>query len=275
MVNQTCKPAVWVIVDDGSTDRSADIVARYARDHEFIRVLHRPKAGRRQPGSAVIRAFEAGYDLVKEQAHDYVVKLDCDLSFEPDYFAEILARCSQNPRLGIVSGVYYEPGALGEWHEIRMPDYHAAGASKVMRRDCFEAIGGFVPSRGWDTVDEIRARNLGWDTTHFPDLKMKHWKSEGSGIGVWRTSQMHGEIFYLTGGSKLFLLFKILHRIVCRPFVVGAVGLTLGYLRSILQRRQPLVSEAEARGYRELLNRRITSRLTGVTNRWRRSEVKS
>ena len=89
-----------------------------------------------------------------------------------------------------------------------MPHYHAAGASKAVRRECFENIGGFITQRGWDTVDEIRARSRGWETTHFADLKMKHWKPEGTGMGLLRTSCMHGEIYYRTGGSRPVLYLK-------------------------------------------------------------------
>jgi hypothetical protein len=139
-----------------------------------------------------------------------------------------------------------------------MPAYHAAGASKVMRSRCFADIGGFVRERGWDTVDEVRAQVKGWRTTHFPELTFRHLKPEGSGIGNLRTHAMHGDVYHLTGGGPMFLIFKALHRMVAgTPPVVGGLALLYGYLRSRLSGRRRLVSDEEAQHYRRLLNRRL------------------
>lgn len=264
MVAQTLRPVRWIIVDDGSCDQTPRIVENFAVRHDFIQFIKSPHRGPRQPGSAVIQAFNRGYEAVKEINYDFVVKLDCDLSFEADYFERMMEVFAADPKLGIASGIYLESPDGNEWTEVEMPSYHAAGCSKVMRRPCFEQIGGFVPSRGWDTVDEIRAMARGWRTGHIPDLKMKHWKREGAGIGTLRTSLMHGEIYYLTGGSKLFLLLKVLHRMKCRPLVIGGLALLWGYARAALGRQEPLVTAEEARRYRSLLNSRITGTLKNL-----------
>jgi poly-beta-1,6-N-acetyl-D-glucosamine synthase len=257
MLAQTLRPVLWVIVDDGSSDRTPEIVARYSAEYDFIKVVNRPNSQSRQPGSPVVRAFNAGYDSVRHVEHDFVVKLDCDLSFAPDYFQQLLARFADDCLLGIASGVYFERNRSGAWCEVKMPAYHAAGASKVIRRECFEAIGGFVSSRGWDTVDEIRAMSRGWRTRHYRDLHMRHWRTEGAGIGQWRTSLMHGEVYYLTGGGLLFFLIKVIHRLPRKPYVVSALGLLLGYVRNALSGKQKLVTPDEASLYRRLLNRRL------------------
>ena len=257
MAAQTVKPECWIIVDDGSSDRTPELLAKYAAQHNFIKIITNPRGQPRQPGSAVIRAFNRGYDEAKDVDYDCVVKLDCDLSFEPDYFEKLLMQFATNPKLGIASGVYWEAADGVNWNEIAMPSYHACGASKVIRRECWEQIVGFIPSRGWDTVDEIRAITHGWQTTHFRDLKMKHWKIEGTGIGPWKTNIMHGEIYYLTGGGIFFFLLKVLHRLKSKPVILGGVAVLWGYLRSLFSRKQRLVNAAEARCYRELLNARI------------------
>jgi biofilm PGA synthesis N-glycosyltransferase PgaC len=264
MVDQTLRPVLLVIVDDGSNDRTPEILSRYEKDHDFIRVIRTPATGSRQPGSAVIRAFNAGYDSVGNVDYDFVVKLDCDLSFSADYFEALLACFANDDRLGIASGVYLESPDGSRWIEIEMPAYHAAGASKVIRKECFEQIGGFVASRGWDTLDEIRAIARGWRTTHFRDLKMKHWKIEGSGIGQWRTNLMHGEIYFLSGGGPLFFLLKVVHRMTRRPYVVGAIALLWGYLRAMVKRKPLLVTDEEGRCYRALLNGRIANKLNAL-----------
>lgn len=256
MVAQTTKPVRWIIVDDGSTDGTSLLLDQYAQQHEFIHVIHRQPGAAREPGSPVVRAFNCGLQAVADIPYEFIVKLDCDLSFAADYFERLLAHFEADAKLGIASGIYKE-SSNGTWNPIPMPAYHAAGASKFIRRKCFEQIGGFVVSRGWDTVDEIRAMSLGWSTKHFPELQMKHWKPEGSGIGTWRTSMMHGEIYYMTGGGLLFFLAKTALRAVRRPIVVGALGVFCGYLRASISSKPKLVSPSEAKLYQRLLNRRL------------------
>jgi len=260
VIGQTLKPELWVIVDDGSRDRTPEIIRRYLSENPFIRLVRNPNAGRRQTGSAIIRAFNCGYESAGAGDFDFIVKLDCDLSFEPDYFENLLCRLMDDPRLGIASGVYRERNGDGVWKEVAMPTYHAAGACKVVRRGCFGEIGGFIVSAGWDTVDEIRAMTLGWKTRHFADLKMNHHKPEGSGIGSIKTSVMCGEIHYLTGGGKLFFLLKVLHRMRKKPRVVGAMALLWGYMTALWNRKAPLVTKAEAACYQTLLNERMKAR---------------
>jgi len=257
VIQQTVKPVLWILVDDGSRDRTSEIVSRYAEEHSFIRLIRNPNSGVRKPGSAVIRAFNVGYNALGDTAYDFIVKLDCDMSFEPDYFEQLMGRFAGDERLGIASGVYLEMNKTGVWKEVPMPSYHAAGACKVVRRNCFKDISGFIVSAGWDTVDEIRAMIHGWRSRHFRDLQMHHHKPEGSGIGPVRTNFMHGEIYYLTGGSKLFFLLKVLHRIKAKPYVLGALALTGGYLRAGVKRKDLLVTREEALRYKAMLRGRI------------------
>jgi len=267
VVGQTVQPVLWVIVDDGSKDGTAGIVGRYTATNTFIHFVSNPHAGLRQSGSAVIRAFNHGCREISAAEYDFIVKLDCDLSFEKDYFERLLQRFVVDKELGIASGVYWEQDKTGIWKKIAMPSYHAAGACKVIRRQCFEEIGGFVTAAGWDTVDEIRAMARGWKTTHFPDLRMKHHKLEGSGIGLVRTGVMHGEIYYLTGGDKLFFALKVLHRMTAKPIILGGLALMWGYVRSLLGGRQPLVTAVESKLYRARLRERMHAQARAVITR--------
>jgi glycosyltransferase involved in cell wall biosynthesis len=247
-----------VIVDDGSSDDTPLIITRYAQRHPWITLLPLRRNGPRQPGSGVIRAFNAGRQLLDSAEYEFIVKLDCDLEFPPHYFADLLQCFRDDPRLGIASGVYVEQQRRG-WVEVIMPDYHAAGCSKVVRRQCFEDIGGFVPLPGWDTVDEIRAQTRGWHTRHFRTLRIAHLKPEGSGVGMARTNVMLGAIYHGTGGGLAFFGAKVLRQtLVGRPFVLGGLAMLAGYLRAHLARSRRLVTVAEAEHYRRLLNQRLT-----------------
>jgi glycosyltransferase involved in cell wall biosynthesis len=257
MVSQTLKPALWIIVDDGSTDASQEIARWYADRYGFIRILNTDRTAARQPGGAVVQAFNRGFASVAAESYDFIVKLDCDLSLPPDYFQKLIGRFAADERLGIASGIYLEADGGDRWRPIAMPSYHAFGASKVIRRQCFEDIGGFVAARGWDTVDEIRAMSRGWKTGHFPDLQTRHHKPEGTGIGVLNTSRMHGEIYYMTGGDPLFFLFKALRRIVTPPRPLNALALIQGYVGALAKRKPRLVTSSEARCYRSVLRQRL------------------
>jgi biofilm PGA synthesis N-glycosyltransferase PgaC len=257
VLSQTVRPHKWVIVDDGSSDKTPEILEKYARQCDWILVLRLENKLPRQPGAAVIHAFSAGFELIQAEDADFVVKLDCDVKLPAHYFESLITRFMEDPALGIASGVYLEDEDDG-WQPVAMPDYHAAGACKMMRTECFREIGGFVEAPGWDTVDEIRAQVLGWKTQHFDDIHFYHLKREGSGIGPLATSVMHGRIYYLTGGGKLFFLLKVLHRMLLdRPFLFSGLALLWGYVKTMLSNESKLVTSKEARFYARLLNRRI------------------
>lgn len=260
VTGQTVKPVLWIIVDDGSKDRTPEIICRYVGANPFIRVVRNPNAGARKLAFGEVRAFNFGCEMIGTMDYEFIVKLDCDLSFEPDYFEKLLVHFRHDKKLGIASGVYFEQSKTGDWNEIIMPAYHASGASKVMRRACFDEIGGFIPVPGWDTLDEIRAMTRGWTSVHFRELRMRHHKREGSSLGAINMSIMHGEAYYRTGGSKLFFILKVIHRLYSKPYIVNAIGLLFGYLRSLIVRKQLLVTETEARYYKTLLLGRLKER---------------
>lgn len=261
VLSQSHPPLAWVIVDDGSTDETPQIIRERARDVPWVTALS-TGSEQRQLGSAEVLAFNRGLAAIHpDTKFDFVVKLDGDVHLEPDYFERVLSRMAANPSWGIASGVYCEEKG-GIWTAVKMPSYHAAGASKVVRRECFEAINGFVARKGWDTIDEIRAGLKGWKTGHFTDIEFQHLKPEGMAMGALRTHRFHGEIYYQTGGGFLFLLAKVAHRMLtAQPMVVGGLAMLVGYVAPLLARKPRLVSDDEARFYRSMLNRRLTSPL--------------
>ena len=255
--SQTVRPHRWVIVDDGSTDGTKEILERFAEANTWIRLSHRDPGAPRQPGARGIQNFQVGYDLLGNDAFDFIVKLDCDLEIPPDYFEQMLKRFGDDPKLGIASGIYLERRDDG-WVPVHLPTYHAAGAMKMVRTECFRDIGGFVAAPGWDTVDEIKAQVRGWTTKHFPDLQVLHLKDEGSGVGFLKMSRMSGEIHYLTGGGAIFFGVKALHRLLFgRPFVTGSLAMVAGYLTCVVKRRKKLVDAREVKYYRKLLDGRM------------------
>jgi biofilm PGA synthesis N-glycosyltransferase PgaC len=274
VLSQTMKPVRWIIVDDGSSDRTPEILRRYAQQADWIQILRLDHEQLRQPGTPVVHAFRKGFELAGRETAEFVVKLDCDVKLPADYFEALMARFAEDPVLGIASGVYLEEQEGNRWQPVSMPPYHAAGASKMIRAECYRQIGGFVQSPGWDTVDEIRAEVRGWRTRHFEDIQFHHLKREGSGIGVLATSVMHGRVYYLTGGGKLFFLLKILHRMISeKPYVFSGLALLWGFLKAMVTGQSKLVTKEEARFYARRLNRRIRE-IPGIFDHsWRQGQA--
>lgn len=257
MLSQTIRPIRWVIVDDASRDRTPGILEFYRQQVSWITVIRVDRDAERKLGSAEILAFEVGFRSVESESFDFIVKLDCDLKFAPDYFEQLLARFHAAPNLGIASGVYLERNGSG-WVEVKMPRYHASGASKMIRAKCYADIGGFPLSPGWDSADEIKAQMKGWKTGHFSELRFYHLRREGSASGVWGSGMLHGRIYYVTGGGPLFFLFKFGHRLfTSRPGFRGAIAMLFGYVKAYAIQQKRLVTEVEARFYRRQLNRRL------------------
>jgi poly-beta-1,6-N-acetyl-D-glucosamine synthase len=260
---QTIKPVEWVIVNDGSTDGTARIIDRNSAQYDWIRGLHRTNRGFRKAGGGVIEAFNDGYKLLECQDWDFVVKLDGDLSFEPEYFERIFSRFSSDPRLGIAGGILYSLHD-GEKRVERNPQFHVRGATKVYRRECWVQIGGLWPASGWDTVDEAKANMLGWKTRTFPDIHAFHHRPTGAADGIWRDSVKRGLICYSVGYHPLYLLARCIYRFAHRPYGVRSIGILYGFLKAYLK-SSPRINEA---GLIRFIRTEQMKRLMGQETIW-------
>jgi glycosyltransferase involved in cell wall biosynthesis len=236
-VNQTIRPALWIIVDDGSKDRTAAIADEAAAKHDWIRVVHRADRGFRQPGTGVVEAFNDGFALVGNRSWDYLVKFDGDLSFEATFFEQCFARFDHDPALGIGGGLICSTGPNGLVGEsLGDPAFHVRGATKIYRHSCWVQIGGLFKAPGWDTLDELKANMLGWTTLTFRDLKINQLKITGSADGNWRNWVKNGLANYITGYHPIFMLAKCLKRTLVRPYIIGAGGLAWGFIKGYVLR---------------------------------------
>lgn len=190
---QILQPKKWVIVNDGSSDATQEIVERHMGDYDRIVLVNKKKiSAKRRRGQGVVEAFYEGYNLCANEDHDYVVKLDSDLLLDADYFSKIFEKFEREPKLGIASGVSYIEKAgswVPEWDETKGFTF---GESKVYRRQCFEQIGGLVPYMGWDGIDHIKAVMLGWKASSFEDVIFYHLRHEGTGTGLIKSSYEEG-----------------------------------------------------------------------------------
>jgi glycosyltransferase involved in cell wall biosynthesis len=231
VIAQTVRPALWVIVDDGSTDGTAGILADYAARHDWIRVVPKPDRGHRAVGPGVIEAFYAGLESVRPADYPYLCKLDLDLDLPPGYFEGLIARMEAEPRIGTCSGKPYMRRG-GRLVSERRGDEMSVGMTKFYRRACFEAIGGFVREVMWDAIDCHKARQLGWIAVSWddPELRFEHLRPMGSSQqSIWTGRRRHGFGQYFMGSDPLFYLATCLFRMAEPPYVLGGLAMLQGY----------------------------------------------
>lgn len=261
---QTQPPAEYVIVDDGSSDGTGSIADGYAERVPWLRAVHRGDRGYRKAGGGVVEAFYDGLALVASSGWDYVVKLDGDLSFDERYFENLLGFFDRLPRLGIAGGDVYSVGPRGVELE-RQPRFHVRGATKMYRRECWEAIGGLMAAPGWDTLDEVKAHMEGFVTRSFSEVRVLQHKPTGSAEGTWRNAVKNGRANWVAGYHPLFVTAKCLKRLFERPYLVGAAGLMTGFVAAFLE-GSPRVADPELIRY---LRRQQINRLLFRTTIWR------
>ena len=238
---QTVLPKRWIIIDDGSTDETPDILADYAAKHDLIEVHTRANRGRRALGGGVVEVFNSGLELLKDEPVDFVCKLDVDLVLPPRYFERLLEEMRADERLGSVSGKpYFWLGEEGrsELKSERIADDVSVGASKFYRRAFLDDIGGLVKGLIWDGVDCYRGRMLGWRSKSIdgPELRFIHLRPMGSSDrGIFTGRMRLGEGYWFIGAAPLFVFATALYRVTHKPAVIGSLATIWGYTRAWLK----------------------------------------
>ena len=264
VTSQTSPPQVYIVVDDGSTDQTPEIVQRYAADYPFVKLL-RPsqdagEVGDRLSWAAEVVAFNTGLATLRLDDYDYIVKLDADLRFEPDYFERLFTEFDADPLLGIAGGQLYEMHG-GRLVLDRVPDWHVRGATKVYRRQCFADIGGLVTILGWDGVDETKAYLTGWRSRSFLEPSCVHLRPQGeSGGGLLHGRARLGLASYLLRYHPLWVLVRSTRLAMKEPRVVGGLAYILGYLQGVARRPTRLQDRAVS----SYMRRSQMQRLVGI-----------
>lgn len=242
VVKQKKLPIKWIIVNDGSTDDTENIVLKYTKKFDFITLISPSSEGKRNFGSKVL-AFNAGYYQIKDYNFDFIGNLDADVTFSESYFEILLNRLQENSKLGLVGGIIYEL-IDGRLIKQTVSLNSVAGAVQLFRRNCFEQIGGYIPIAvgGIDAAAEILARMKGWEVVTFPDLKVFHHRRVAIQKGnVIYARFRQGIMYYLLGYHPLFQLSRCILRLKDKPIIVGSIALFLGFVWGTLRRfKRPL-----------------------------------
>lgn len=261
---QTIRPAQWIIVNDGSKDDTGKIIDEYSHRYPWIRSVHRQDRGFRKSGGGVVDAFNDGYRMMDCPDWEFIVKLDGDLTFNPDYFEKCFVEFERDPRLGVGGGaICYVIDGKKTFEEA--PAFHVRGATKIYRKECWEQIGGLWPAPGWDTMDEVKANSLGWHTHSFRDLHLLHHRETGAADGTWRTLVKYGRANYICGYHPLFMFSKCIVRLPQKPYILGSIGLMYGFVTGYLK-HIPQVDDRAAIAY---LRSQQLGRLCGRQSIWR------
>ena len=229
VIAQTIRPERLVIVNDGSSDRTGAIAEEFASRHPWIVVVHRPDRGRRKNGAGVVETFYEGYKRLEGVAWDFLIKLDADLSFAPDYFQRCLQEFERDSNLGVGGGALYNLTPGGPEFEPH-PWFHVRGATKIYRRACWEQIDGIWPGPGWDTLDELKANMVGWSTRTFRGVEAYHHRMTGAAEGGWSDNVKNGRGNYVVGYHPLYVLARCIHRLGRKPYVLGSIGMLYGFI---------------------------------------------
>jgi len=236
MIAQTHLPRRWVIVSDGSTDRTDEIVDSYAATYPWIELRRMPKRRERHFAGKVY-AFNAGYERVKGLEFEVVGNLDADVSFEPGHFEFLLARMRENPELGMAGAPFREGTFQYDYRFTNIENVW--GGCQLFRRDCYEEIGGYVPLKGGciDHVAVITARFQGWKTRTFPETVCIHHRVMGTAEqGSLKAKFKMGCKDYTVGNHPLWELARMIYQMKSRPFVLGGIALGTGYFWSLVRR---------------------------------------
>jgi biofilm PGA synthesis N-glycosyltransferase PgaC len=270
---QTVPPVKWIVVDDGSTDQTAEIVKQYAARCSWIEYCYRV----REPGQTYygsnVYAILRGYERLKDLDFDYLAILDADIVLCPDYYEQIMRQFDANPELGIATGTYLEEIG-GRMVEARIDRWSTPKALQVFRRACYEQIGGYIPCRngGEDTCTEILARMNGWQTWSFPEIRVIHRRPIGQGDGgkVLRARFRQGLSDYCLASHPLFMLAKSLRRCFKeRPYVLAGLARLCGFACGYLKREPRQIPPVAGRYVRKEQMRRLLASVGIGPRLWR------
>ena len=235
VISQQIRPLKWIIVSDGSTDDTDQIVREYAAENKFIQ-LHRITEDHPRNFAAQVNAINVGITELKGTQYAFIGNIDADVTFQTSYFKDLLQKFQESPNLGLGGGFIHERSRGGTFKSRRANSVRSvAHASQFFRRECFEAVGGAyvpLPYGGPDTYAETTARMKGWKVESFPDLTVLHHRPTGAAGGILRSWFRQGKMDYSLGALPLFEMMKLARRVPVKPYLIGSAARLAGFAHS-------------------------------------------
>jgi len=259
LVEQTVLATKIVVVNDNSTDKTAEIVAGFAAKYPFISLVHKTSETIHLPGSKVIQAFQSGLETLDDN-YDLIVKADGDLIFPSNYFETIIQHFQSDDRIGMVGGfAYIEKN--GDWILENLTDKdHIRGAFKAYRKECFKEIDGLKPAMGWDTVDELLCKFYHWKVVTDATLKVKHLKPTGANYN--KTARYkQGEAFYSLGYGFLITTIASAKLAMMKKKPLLFLDYIKGFWKAKSAKKPLLVTEEQAKFIRNYRLQKMKKKL--------------
>jgi len=278
VIAQTVLPKKWLIVDDGATDHSGEIIKEYASQHDFIEYYPLQRSDVKTYYSRRINVILAGIEYISHMDYEFLAVLDADLTLKAAYYESILRKFEHNPKLGIASGTYVNSVNGRLQKVLRDSDsISTPGGLQVFRRECYESIGGHVPLEygGSDALVGILGRMNGWETRCFPEYEAVHYRPTGvwGGSSILKARFRQGMQEYDLGTHPLFMLAKFLRRAILeKPYLVGSIARLFGFLKLYFRREKRGIPDAAVAYIRTEQVSRIFSSLRRITHPKHRSE---
>ena len=262
---QSVLPLRWVIVSDGSTDATDEIVTRWAKDFPWIELL-RLESGPDRSFSSKVYALRAGLEALAALDYEALAYLDADLDFAPDYFEFLLGKLAADPQLGLIGTPYVELDS-----EVYNFDFvsleQVSGACQLFRRQCHDQIGGYKAIRGGaiDTVACIEARMCGWKTRTFTEMHTTHHRK----MGTAQASQLRarfrtGGKDYAIGNHPIWELSRVLYQMTLPPRILRGAAIYAGYLLACIKRKERILSPQARAFYRKEQLQRLKNKMLSV-----------
>lgn len=245
VLSQTILPKKWVIVSDGSTDNTDKIIKEHLKHSNFIEFVRREPGSNQDSGFASkVFALNAGYERLKHVAYDYIGHLDADITFETDYYENVLKLFEQNHLLGIAGGFIFEPIQGNFASRPYNTERSVAGGVQLFRREFYQDLGGLIPLKngGEDWYAEVMARMKGWEVASFHNLHVFHHKLGNLVRGAIKESFRQGLMDYSLGSHPLFEFMKCIRRLGEKPYLIGAFIRMGGFVWPYLNRQNRLVA---------------------------------
>ncbi|HMS82074.1 MAG TPA: glycosyltransferase family 2 protein [Nitrospira sp.] len=252
MIQQTVLPLKWVIVNDGSTDRTGEIVKRYLADYPWIELVENPPRQERN-FSKKVGSFNRGFERVAGLPFEIIGNVDADISFDKDHFEFLLNKFGNDQRLGVAGTVFREEGGYSSETDSFEGHTHVSGQCQLFRKQCFVEIGGYVPHHagGIDWIAVVTARMRGWKTQSFREKSFFHHRHLGTAErGPLASSFSYGEKDYYMGGHPLWEMCRVVYRMTKKPYVISGGALGAGYVWAWFVRTPRAVSAEFVRFHR-------------------------